>query len=129
MDFVMLMIPAIIFNSIFFILGVFLGPWFKKVFKGKKADIEEYKKPQNQYSGYNLEELEAQLEFLEGKYKQNLPWPLLRSDTVKELKEVKELLDWHYTTNGTRAIEEQRAANQRELEAFDRQYKDLLKEF
>ena len=130
MEFFWLMLPGITFNLIFFTLGVFLGPKVKKIFSGKdtKTVIEAYRKPQNKYSSYTLKELEGQLKHLEVDYKNNLPYTLLREDTVQDLKEVKALLDWYYTTNGTKALEEQRAANQRELEAFDQQYKALLKE-
>lgn len=106
-----------------FSLGAWLGPKFVTLWGRKKyVPVVSLSKPQNEFSDYTIEELESHKKYREREYRQTVHYPALRQGHAESLKKVLEMLDWHYTTNGTKDLEEKRARNKAELDDFDRKY-------
>lgn len=118
---------AMVFGA--FSLGVV---WKSKVLprfrrKPKLTIALQPTKPKNEFSNYTIEELEAHKRYREVQYQQSVNYPALRSGHAEALKKVLEMLDYHYTLDGTYALRAQREQNRRELAAFDEQYSAILR--
>lgn len=89
--------------------------------------VKSVEKPRNQYTDYTVEELETRKRNLEKEYAETLDYPSLRQTCVREIKEILDLLEWHYDRSGTRHHLAQKEKTRRELAAFDEQYRSALK--
>lgn len=113
----------------FFFVGVWQAPRVRAIMGKKTVKAIEIvpKKPQNEFTDYTIEELESHKQYREREYRNTVHYPALRQGHAESLKLVLEMLDWHYTTNGTKDLEEQRARNKRDLEEFDEKYRAALR--
>ncbi len=126
MDFLFVALPILAA----FVLGVWTGDDIKKALASRKkrlALVTPNPKPQNEFTDYTIEELESHKKYREREYRQTVHYPALRQGHAESLKKVLEMLDWYYTTNGTKDLEERRARTKAELADFDRKYAAALR--
>lgn len=119
-----------LFILVAFAVGVWAGSDIKKalVFRKKRMDLVPFNpKPQNEFTDYTIEELESHKKYREREYRQTVHYPALRQGHAESLKKVLQMLDWHYTTNGTKDLEARRARTKAELADFDRKYAAALR--
>lgn len=119
-----------LFILVAFAVGVWAGSDIKKALasRKKRMDLVPFNpKPQNEFTDYTIEELESHKKYREREYRQTVHYPALRQGHAESLKKVLEMLDWHYTTNGTKDLEERRARNKAELADFDRKYAEAMR--
>lgn len=121
----------VLWTILIYAVGVWTGSDFKKIFsaRNKRKAIERVvsQKPQNEFTDYTIDELEAHKKYRENEYKATVHYPALRKGHAEALHKVLEMLDWHYTQNGTYDLHAQRERVKQDLAEFDAKYNAALK--
>ena len=81
----------------------------------------------NEFRDYEIDDLIKVKKQLEKDYDDHYLYPILRNKYVREIRQVLQMLDWHYDRSGEREFRAQRARTKAELADFDRKYQAALR--